>query len=362
MKKLLTSVLILALLCSLFGCSEKYEPVESTEEEARVVMTLTAGGTRYDIKYELYRALFLANRDTVDGGDATVWSGENKDEYIARINTIIVDRASEIYSAIHLAESLGFKAYGTSTEDAIEQAVIGAVEGDGIQPGHESYEAYLESLRSVGLNYSVATLMMRYSLAMEYINEYYVGELDVLGASSAEFEYTREDVRAYYDSADCARVLQAYFAKGVRTREYVESFREELIAIGDVYGMAAYILGNTTATATDVLIDDEVSGILVGRDSAESGFKGFTEAVLALEEGELSDIIEVSGTDADGYYLIYRLDKSEDHFELCYDAIVSSYLDNVIGKALGTVAEEMVSSAKTKADYADIVHSEIKMD
>lgn len=362
MKKLLTSVLVLALLCSLFGCSSKYEPVESTEEEARVVMTLTADGTRYDIRYELYRALFIANRDTVDGGDTTVWSGESKGEYISRINAIIIDRAAEIYSAIHLAESLGFKAYSATVEDAIEEAVIGAVEGDGIQPGHGSYEAYLESLKAVGLNYSVATLMMRYSLAVEFINEYYIGELDVLGASSAEFEYAEEDVRAYYESDDCARVLQAYFAKGVRTREYVEDFREALIAKGDVYEMAAYILGNTTATATDVLIDDNISGILVGRSSAESGFEDFTSSIFALEEGELSDVIEVNGTDADGYYLIYRLEKSAEHFELCYDAIAASYLDNVVGKALGDVAKAMISSVNTTSNYEHIIHTEIGFD
>ena len=76
MKKIIAFLLSLIILAGLTACSGGgYEPVPSTDEEARVVMTLECDGKSYDVKYELYRALFLSHRDELDGGDRELWSG-----------------------------------------------------------------------------------------------------------------------------------------------------------------------------------------------------------------------------------------------------------------------------------------------
>ena len=90
MKKLTSIVLIIATLVlsilSLASCTKnKYTPVESTAEEKKVVMTLSIDSDKYEVKYEIYRALFLELRDEVYGGDRSVWSVENKAEYIEKI-------------------------------------------------------------------------------------------------------------------------------------------------------------------------------------------------------------------------------------------------------------------------------------
>ncbi len=366
MKKLTLTVLLLLLSIMLFGCSDEYEPVESTEEEAQVVLTVTADGDEYEIKYELYRALFLANRDAVDGGDLSVWSGDGKDAYIEKINKIILSKAAEIFGTIHTAEELGFKPYSNAVEEKISEKVKGAVEGDDLQVGHGSYEEYLASLKESYLNYSVAALLMRYSLALEHINEYYVGTTDVLGASSAEYEYTEDDVREYYFGNDSARVLVAYFPKGVRTYAYVESFRQSLIALNSDYERAAYILGNTAATASDLIITDgeadRISGTVVGKHTLPSDYSEYTEAIFALKAGEMSSIIELDGTDADGYYIVYRIAEDEGHFELCYDTIEVSYLDAVVGDAIYESISEMISSVEYEDAYSNINHDGISMD
>ena len=144
-------ITIVSLLCmlSLSGCKDEYEPVESTEEEARVVMTFSANGQKYEIRYELYRALFLSNKSIVDSGDNSVWTSDGKDEAIAKINEIIKARAYEIYSTIHVAKQLGFDAYSKDSDKAVKEAVRGAVEGDDIQLGYGSYEAYLAALKKI---------------------------------------------------------------------------------------------------------------------------------------------------------------------------------------------------------------------
>ena len=83
MKKFTALLIIVTLLLSLISCGdEEYPPVQSSELEKQVVMTVEYDGEKYDVKYELYRALFLNLRESVDGGDSSVWSGENKAEYI----------------------------------------------------------------------------------------------------------------------------------------------------------------------------------------------------------------------------------------------------------------------------------------
>ena len=93
MKKIIAFILLAASLFTLASCGdEDYPPVESSAVEAQVVMTIEFEEKKYDVKYELYRALFLSLRKSVDGGDASVWTGDNKSEYIGKIDAIIKKR------------------------------------------------------------------------------------------------------------------------------------------------------------------------------------------------------------------------------------------------------------------------------
>ena len=60
MKKLLSLLIIIATLLSLFGCGKKYPEVKSTAEEDRVVITLEADDKKYEIKYFSNGIDFLA--------------------------------------------------------------------------------------------------------------------------------------------------------------------------------------------------------------------------------------------------------------------------------------------------------------
>ena len=102
MKRFLAIALLLCVcLSTLSGCKKnKYQPVESTAEESRVILSLTVGENNYDVRYELYRAFFLTYKSEIDGGDNSVWSSENKNEYINRINEKIVTEAAKIFAVV----------------------------------------------------------------------------------------------------------------------------------------------------------------------------------------------------------------------------------------------------------------------
>ena len=354
MKKILSLLFVFLCLTLLAGCAkeEDYPAVESTEEEARVVITLKIEDTEYQVKYELYRALFLNNKANVDRGDDTVWSSADAQTYIDKINEIIVKEASEIFAAIHIAESIGYDVYSKDAENRIKSFIAGAVTGDANQAGHGSYDKYLENLKNNNLNYSTAILLYRYALAIEAIENYYYGE----------YEYSEDDVKEYYYSDSCARILQAYFPAGAKSYSDVVKFKENLSSLSDEYAIAVRIIGGTAATESDLIVNNEVSGILLGRTALSSlDYYDYISTVFSTADGSFSEIITLTNTNADGYYFVYKLEKTDQFLEDFYTLAEYSYLENIIGGVLGSAENELIESPEFTSDYSYVSHKDISM-
>ena len=179
MKKILclSVVLILLLITSCGG----YPAVESTDEENTVLFSITVADSRYDVKYELYRALFLNYKADVDGGDDSVWSGEDSAEYIEKINEIILPMIANIYATINLAESIGIDFSSKKVKKQVDELIEISIEGgsyNGLKvEGAGSYDEYLASLKAANHNYSTQILLYHYAIAQTEIAKYYIGTL-----------------------------------------------------------------------------------------------------------------------------------------------------------------------------------------
>lgn len=373
MKRLFLLIIAFPLALGLCSCGEeKFEPVPSTEEEARVVMTLTSDGKVYEIKYELYRALFIGNREKVDGGDTSVWSGESASEYVNEINAIIVDRAAEIYGAFHLAKSIGIDPYSAEANEAVQETIGIYVHGSDSQSnnsttviGYGSYEKYLEALASRGMNYAVGDLMMRYSYLMGKINEYYIGEYDpALGYTGGHIQVTDEKLSEYYGGDSCVRILEAYFQEGTKTEERVEEIRNKIASESSTSAMAAKIIQYTTSDYTELLDShNNPVGKIVGRYELDDFyFNEYTGAAFSVDDGEVSDIIHITDVNdsyTDGYYVLVGLSKTDSYFESYKDKIKESYVNNEIGKIIYDSESSLASGAAYLDGYSQIIHSEI---
>ena len=150
MKRIISAVLLVVVLSLMLVSCNKYPPKKSTREERRVVMTLSLDGEKYEVKYELYRALFLNYKNQVDSGNHSVWASEQKNEYIDRINAIIARKAAEIYSVFHLAGKLGIDPYSKDVNEQIEEYVRISVEGNeaDVMGFGGDYDAYLEYMET----------------------------------------------------------------------------------------------------------------------------------------------------------------------------------------------------------------------
>ena len=374
MKRIIALLLVLASILTLSAC-KKYKPVESTEEEARTVITLSIDGKTYDVKYELYRALFLTYKTQIDEGNPEVWTSENKSEYVQKINDLIIDKVTDIYAAFAICERIGFDIYSKDVEKQIKEYVKISVEGGSYgsktMQGYDSYKDYLAALKSANLHYSVQTLLFRYAIAIDAIDAYYIGtatpddvNYDItLGA----LQYTEEDVRNFYNGEDCARVLRASFQKIISYDPYETAVNlrnkmtDAAATASTLEGKEAAVLKAITKSGYFANAAEVESGYVIGKYNLERLYYGdMTDAVFSIDEGEVTEPISITDEE-DTYYVIYRTYKTDEHFEANYNSIRYVYLRNCVGEIIHTAAEVLESSVVFSDFLTNINHSEIGM-
>lgn len=378
MKKLIAIILTLASVFALTACrgDTEYPPVESTDEEARTVMTLSIDDTSYDVRYELYRAFFLTYKAQVDGGNTDVWSGEDANEYIEEINEIIIERITEIYTAFAMCEKIGFDIYSDEVEEKIKENIRISVEGGSYGSstieGFDSYEDYLAALKNMNLNYSVQTLLFRYAIAVDAIDTYYIGtassdDVDI-NLSVGSIKYTKEDVKEFYDSDECVRVLRASFHKQISYTplEKAQALKDKLESAAaskdsleekEDAVIVAIMANGLYANAAEIK-----EGYVIGRYNLERAYYGeMTDAAFDIEIGEVSEPVDIVTDIEDSYYVLYRSYKSVEHFEKNYDSIRYIYLMNCVGEISHGVAQKLKNSVSYTDFFKSINHAEIGM-
>ena len=378
MKKLIALLIALATVITLTACkkNKKYEPVSSTEEEAQTVMTLRIDGHSYEVKYELYRAFFLTYKNQIDGGNDGVWSGEDKDAYVEKINSLALEKIAEIYSAFAICERIGFDVYSKDVESKIKENIKISVEGGSYGgstvEGYDSYEDYLAALKEMYLNYSVQTLLFRYAIAIDAIDAYYIGTAtpdDVnYDIKVGTIEYTKDTVRNFYYSDECTRVLRTSFQKAISYTPY-----EKALALKEKLEAAAAskdTLEEKETAVFNAIMGSELyanaaeikNGYVIGKYNLDRGYYlDMTNAAFEISEGEVSNPISIVTDVENSYYVLYRTYKSDAHFEENYDSIRYVYLTNYVGKITHGVMDELISSVDYTDFFNNINHSEIGM-
>lgn len=345
MKKIIALFLVLASLFLLVGCGDSfYEPVESTELENTTVMTIKLDGRTYEVKYELYRALYLTHKSTVDGGDESVWSGDEKDKYIEKINAIIEERIADIYGAFAACYRADLDPYSTAVGKKINEYIKISVEGGtlgGVKyEGYGSYEKYLEKLAELNLNYSVQTLLFRYSIALDMLEEHYIGTISVDDIkngviSDGDIEYSESVVRAFYNSGECIRILRTYVSEYQSTElEDVANRVRSAIAEAAPRGEEA-VLDAMIANLSPIAQAELEQGYLMAEHNLARGYyQAMVDAAFALDVGEVTEPIRIHDGNELRYYIIYKCNKTEDYYTNNYAEIAYIYLKNELGKKL----------------------------
>lgn len=350
MKRCLLSLFLLfSVLFCFVGCGDStYPPIESTEAERATVMTLIDGDRQIDVPLELYRTLFLTYREELDGGDATLWQGENAEALRSAVNDKIFSRVARIYAVLSLAKEIGFDPYGTSAENKITEYIKASVDGgyiDGMSvDGYGGdYDAYLASLARMHMNYSVQTLLLRYLISLRAIEEYYQGSVDSYGnvKTEAALKPTEEELSAFYYGEESVRVLWVFLDGESYTQARAEAIRNDIAALQSERAVAAYMINHTTAPGSET-----AAGHVIGRYTlSDAYYAEITEAAFSLSVGRTSEAIAVAtGTEA-GYYILYRAEKSAENYAVLTD-LSENYIENRIGETIHVKQNSLKNSAK----------------
>ncbi len=362
MKKILSLLLIAASVFTLASCT-KYKPVKSTKEEKRVIMTMSFGGEEYELRYELYRALFLNHKSEVDGGDPSVWSGADKEKYINEINSMIKADAAKIFAAFYISDvGVGFDVYSGKADKLVEEYIEESIDG---VPGFDSYEAYLEHLKKINMNYSVQDLMYRYYIALDKIAEFYGGAPDDPTTKddetvNPEFDAPADKVREFYYSESFKRVLYAYFSESSeKDPEDVRAMMES--AKADGADAVRQIIGGHTATPGN----DIETGIFISKNTFNNPLnEEISDLAFSLSDGDVSEVLHITKTGEsalDGKYILFAAEKSEEDFERFYYQIKDAYISDLIASFINSHVAELKASAQFTDEYKSITHSSIKM-
>ena len=358
-KKLIAALLAVILLFSLFGCTNFYEPVESTEREKSVVMTFTLDGAKYDLTYEVYRAFFLTYKDEISGGDDSVWTGANAAEYIEKINEKIVDMALDIYSTFALARRVGIDPYSTEIGKTINSYINESIKAA------ESYSAYLASLKKLYLNYSMQTLLFRYAVVLDKLELYYIGASSVEELESGLTEpgaitYTDDDIAEFYNSDDCKRILRVHIqgAAHVDPMAKAEKVANDIRAAKSESEIVRIMVNNSLIGGPEI-----ENGYMIGKYNLDTAVYGeMVDAVFEADSGDVVGPIVIHDGDEYIYYVIYIADKSAEHLEENMADVTYVYLWNAVGELLEGVEDALEDTVTMSDFYKTIIHSEISMD
>ena len=360
MKKIIALILCISALLLNVGCKkEKYPEIESTKEEARVMMSFDIDGEKYEMKYELYRALFLNFSNRYDNGDKSFWDKESSKAALDEINAEILEYTLDIFATLHVAKSIGFDPYSKDAEQTIKDYIIKSVEGDGetIIGFGGDYDAYLESLKAANVNYSVQKLLLRYSISYDRIIAHYEGTVNENNPSESTggaLQFTREDVLSFYNGNDAVRVspvtLKISYEKSLEIRNK--------IADADTMSEALEIaIKSTTASETDIF-----DGVVIGTHTLDKAYyNDVTAAAFALKDYETSELITVATDYGTEYWILYKQPKSQEHFDKCYNDMVSVYKSQKIGETINSVKERLKSTLSETEVYKNLKHSDISM-
>ncbi len=349
MKKILSWLLLLATLITLVACNDpEYPPVESSKKESQVLMKISAGRKSYEVRYELYRAFYLTLREEY----GQTLTPEDSEELERRV----LDNIYNVYTTFALCEEYGINLYSKEVEKQIESFIRVSVEGgmlDSVEiEGHASYEDYLASLRNLYLNYSVQILLFRYTIGMAAIEAHYP-EVDGI-----QQNVTKEEVRSFYDREDTHRYLSLYLSSDYYTDERILKIRNTLAALDGESAVGTEMVRYSAIAAEEIL----AGRIITPYNLDELLYGELTEAAAALAVGETSAPVAAFNSQNRGYFILYRAEKSDAHFDEHFNSIAREYINDKIGRDLSKLNAELRENTTFFVAYETLDRASISME
>ncbi|MBO5755751.1 MAG: peptidylprolyl isomerase [Clostridia bacterium] len=348
MKKMLRSFgfFCLAMLMALSFVACGYRPVASTEAESTPIFSFDG---KHEVKYELFRFIFLQKKQAESGGDDAYFEGKDKAALLAEYVKEAEREAAKVYALFSLCEKYGIDPYAEEVEEEITAQVELAIQGSESEYGYGSVKAYLKEIGEQYLNDSVYRLYLRYDICERLLS----AKLKKDEVITAKWE----DVFAYYygEETVCATwVLIPYsnlsgYTEGMRRTLYEEA---KLKSNDDFKKMAAeYAISQDPKELS--------TGLYFGHYEYDELYSELVETAFSLAEGETSEPF-YSG---DGLYILRRLPKDMLYLgnENNKEMLNEGYMLHLFGQMLAAEEERLLTTVTYGDAFSSITFDGVKM-
>ena len=338
-------VVVAAIILAVVLAFNWIRPIESTEEEARVVGTV--GG--FEVRYEELRYITLLHRASLDSemGKYDELDAEGKAEYERILEERVMADVENNYVILSLCEKYGINADSNAAKSYVNDSIKNVVKTD----FGGSVDKYKEWLKKNNITDSVLRLLFKV--------EYLEGELlQYVAENNMGIEYDEQSLPEFIDyvmdSEDWARTVHVYYPHqwdAVEDYNGFERAKEAALNVAQIWQEGA----RRDAMYSEIGRAPMIQGIsTTGNGSyftyGQMGDK-YEAAAFALDEYEVSDVIETE----DGYFVIMRLPKEEDDVKAQVETLLSYYRYAVLKEQMDAEKEVLSFAGNQYFDSLELI-------
>lgn len=339
--------LVLLMLC-LVGCGDKIKPVESTEQEMRVVGKCD----EYDIYYEELRFVTATYKKTLEQkyGEG-IWDDPGTAEkYRAELESLVLENLKANYAILTGCKNLFIDINSKDIDEYVQEQIellVNQSEDEGGFGG--DFDAYLAWLSENGLTDNYLRFVYRVNY-LESTMYYAIIDAGIFAYSSKNYSDFLDYVLA---GEDYARTIHVYIP--IENREDQQEYYDTAKAIAD----------ELAACEDD---DERYSlmcrhiGSVVNKDLTitEAGYyfthnemgKAYEDAAFALDVYETSDVVEYG----DGYYVLMRMPIEELYVLMYGDQLLQYYQSAQMGAYEDGIKENMIVELNEYGKSLDLLN------
>ena len=339
-------VLVAAVILAVVLAFNWIRPIESSEEEARVVGTVGD----FEVRYEELRYITLLHKASLDAeiGKYDELDGEGKAEYERILGERVMADVKNNYVILSLCQKYGIDVDSYSARSYVTDAIKNVVKTD----FDGSVDKYKEWLKENNLTDSVVRLLFKV--------EFLEGELlDYVAENNMGIEYDEQSLPEFIEyvmeSEDWARTVHVFYPHKWDAVENYNALERAQAARDAVVGSSWKDDVRMNAMYSEIGRSPFIEGVSVTGNGAyfTYGQMGdeYEAAAFALGEYGVSDIVETE----DGYYVIMRLPKQEDDVRAQVETLLAYYRYAVLKEQMDAEEEALSFAGNEYFDSLELI-------
>ncbi len=323
------ALLCFFILTAFCGCADRYAPIESTEDELKVVATVEG----YDVFYDELRFLTVTSKKALTETYGVDWNDEaQSQEYSDELSSMVWDNLIYNYGVILMFDEI-YGDYG-EIDKGISAELTEFIDLCG------SREEYISYLSENALTDRLLRFNLRVDLCELELLSYYselTGEIDT-GYDAVYGDYMLGDDA----DAELIRVLHICIeGDSEESRRLALDLRRRILAGEDAFALAAEYSSDFDAVGED--------GEYISRGDYSAEYE---HAAFSLAVGEISPALLI-GSD---HYLICRLEKDFAYISKNYEYLYQKYVYLEFDKIASDFTDKLELEKTSFGEGLDLVN------